>query len=118
MEKKMKGYYDNKDEQERDLRKTYLLQRDQFRDQKKRILLEIARLREQGADDPVNSFRISRLEKQIESERPKTQSGELVCPRCDLTSMRYIGKKYSGISIFKKERLIYSCEICGRTEKY
>jgi hypothetical protein len=85
---------------------SYLVQRDQFRDKKKRLLWTIESLRSQEGN---HNFQISKLE-------TRTRNGRLICSHCDCISMKYKGKKYS--RFFKKETLVYGCEICGRKEKY
>jgi hypothetical protein len=99
---------------EKELITSYKFQRDQFKDNKRRLLLEIENLREQ--DEEGNRVQISRLEEEIQSIRPTTSNGREICHHCDCTSLKYEGKKCS--FIFRKERLIYACEICGRKQKY
>jgi hypothetical protein len=100
------------EENERDLMRSYLIQRDQFRDQKKKLLWKIESLKSQGD----NKFQINKLEREIQLIRPRTRNGRLICSHCDCVSMMYRGRKYS--AFFKKETLVYGCEICGRKEKY
>ena len=57
---------------------------------------------------------ISNLEKEKNDSIPKTPKGRLVCKRCYVRSIVYLGRTPQGGSGGGDE--IYECEICGNDE--
>ena len=69
---------------------------------KKKIVLQVM---------AIHRNAINKLEKELETSRPSTINGELICKNCDIISMAYIGKIPRKADIFSADD--YQCEICG-----
>ena len=95
---------ENNQEQQQDLQRDYVAERDNYKRQKAE-LSEIIDLHTRA---------IRRVENKMRSLRPQTEKGERVCYRCDCVSMIYLGRTPQGGLTGGRD--IYECEICLRIE--
>jgi DNA-directed RNA polymerase subunit M/transcription elongation factor TFIIS len=89
--------------EKQDKKQKYIVQREDFKKKKAGLLEQISE----------HSSTITKLNQQIEEERPKTENGSMICGRCDCVSMKYLGRTPRGGLSGGDD--FYECEICGKS---
>ena len=89
-------------EQKQDQERNYVAERYSY----KRNVVEIKEIIE------IHRRAIRKLEKKIELSRPLTEQGTRICPSCNCTSMKYLGRTPQGGLTGGDD--IYECEICHK----
>jgi hypothetical protein len=96
-------------EYELEKHKEYLQMKEIFENEKILFNKQIS-MRKEGISKLQNQ--ILNLEKKIKKARPKTDNGSIICEKCDIISMKYLGTS-PGQS---DHQTWYKCEICGRED--
>lgn len=87
-------------------RKEYEQIREEFHKKRDNISRVISIIQNEIRKDEQD---IGKLEKEIDSIRPRTEHGEKICEKCDVISMKYTHPQPGQSESYRW----YKCEICG-----